>query len=1163
MRMKPLLMFLGIACGLAASRVAGAEPATVVDFGRDVQPVFKERCYKCHSAEQSKGGFRLDSRRSAFEGGDSGKPAIVPKSPATSRLLQFVRGTQEGEVMPPKGERLTESQIRILETWISQGAPWPDAFDVAGRPELKHWAFRRPQPPPAPAVHNARWVRNGVDPFVLASMEARGLSPAPEADVHSLVRRVALDLTGLPPTPAEVDAYVADTAPGAYERMVDHFLASPAYGERWARLWLDLARYADSKGYGSDPLRPYMWRYRDWVIDAFNRNLPYDQFTIEQLAGDLLPNARVDQLLATAFHRNTMANDEGGTDDEEFRVAAIKDRIDVTMQVWMGLTFGCAKCHSHKYDPISQREYYSFFAFFNQTADADRNDDSPRQATPTEAQQKRLDQLKGDLAPLREELEHPRADFSAAQARWTERVRQSDREWQVLAPLSATALSHTELYHEPDHALAAVGAVPATNTYTLEFPAPRDAVTAIKVELLPSSGGSVERIGRGSASGVHLSEIRLTARPAEPRPPEGRYVRVELPGKQKFLSLAEVEAWSGGRNVAREGKASQSSTDFGGEAPRAIDGNTSGEYTRNSVTHTRASDDPWWEVDLGKAQRIERIVVWNRGDGVEDRLSGYRVTLLDEQRHPVVSQSFAQAPRLSQQIPLNGEVQVAVARATASRSEPGHEAGMLIDGDAKSFWSPDGDRDRRQEIVLTLAKPLVIPAGDRLVVTLAQNQADRGTLARCRVLATGVEEPLPALPSSVRVAASTPVLDRTAEQERALRDYYWRLTPEFRALQERIKPLEEAMASVDREVVRTPILKELPLDQQRKTHMLIKGNFLNPGDAVSAVVPSAFHPFPEGAPTNRLGVARWLVDPANPLTARVAVNRFWAALFSRGLVETEEDFGTQGTPPTHPELLDWLATEYLRLGWDTKAFLKMVVSSATYRQSVQVTPEKLQKDPRNVWLSHAPRPRLEAEIIRDQALALSGLLSRKMHGPSVYPIQPPNLWQAAFNGERNWATSDGEDRHRRALYTFWRRTVPYPSMITFDAPSREYCTIRRIPSNTPLQAFVTLNDPVYVEAAEALARRIQREGGEGAENRLRWAYKLATSRPVDGRQLEALMQLYRESLERFRADPTGARQMAFGQLPGDDREGADAAESAAWTVVANVLLNLDVVLTKG
>jgi hypothetical protein len=782
-----------LAVSLAVTGATAAEPPAAVDFNRDVRPILSKNCFACHGPDDGHRArnLRLDRRDDALKERRKGKP-IVPGQPNESLIFARVTAADDAERMPPaeSGNRLSADQIDILKRWIAQGAPYAE-----------HWSFVAPRSPSLPSVADPAWSRNGIDAFVFDRLSRAGLTPSPSADRFTLIRRLSLDLRGLPPSPAEVDAFIAEKAPDAYERLVDRFLADPAYGERWARVWLDLARYADSAGYGSDPLRPNIYPYRDWVIAAFNRNLPYDQFTIEQIAGDLLPAATPEQRVATAFHRNTMTNTEGGTDDEEFRVAAVKDRVDTTLQVWMGLTAGCAKCHTHKYDPISQTEYYRLFAVFNQTADSDKEDERPTMPYPTAEQSAANRRIDADVAGLKNRLDT-----------WTPaRVASLVGDWRLGLPAEALAL-------------------------------------------------------RG---------------------------------------------------------------------------------------------------------RIERL----------------------------------------------------------EKSRP--------------------------------------------------------------------------------------------------------------------------------KVTKVPVMVELPADKRRETRLMRKGNFLDLADKVEPGVPAAFHPLPASAKADRMGLARWLVDPANPLTARVAANRLWAQMFGVGLVETEEDFGTQGEPPSHPELLDWLATEYVRRDWDTKAMVRLIVISATYRQSARVTPDRLAKDPRNRLLSRSTRLRLEAEAVRDQALAISGLLSRTIGGPSVFPVQPDGLWQAAFNGQRTYPTSEGTDRYRRGLYTFWRRTVPYPSMATFDAPSRETCTVRRIRTNTPLQALVTLNDPVYVEAAQALARRIVREGGTAAESRASFGLRLCLSRPPRPDQVQELAKLHVSELARFGGDVTAARKLA-GEVPA----GMDAADLAAWTVVANVLLNLDGVLTK-
>ncbi len=830
-------LMIGLGFAVAASggepNPADGKPRPAVDFNREVRPILAKKCLACHGPDEAKRArdLRLDRRDSAVTLLKSGETAIVAGDPDSSALIARIIEDDETLRMPPRktGPRLTTAEIETLARWIREGAKYAPP-----------WALVPPRRETPPAVRDTRWARNPLDAWVLERIEQEGLAPSLEADRYTLIRRLSLDLRGLPPTPAEIERFVHDPAPDYVERAVDRFLADPALGERWARMWLDLARYADSAGYGSDPLRLNIWRYRDWVIDAFNHDLPYDKFTIAQIAGDLLDHPTLVDRMATAFHRNTMTNTEGGTDDEEWRVAAVKDRVDTTMQVWMGLTVGCAKCHSHKFDPITQDEYYQLFAFFNQSADADRGDESPTIPVPTPLMIERIAALDAQLAKERAGLDHatlPRGGFT----KW---------------------LADAE------------------------------------------KPGSAERKG-------------LT------------------PAIQSILDLAAEK------------------------------------------------------------------------------------------------------------------------------------------------------RSRAQ----------------------------------------------------------------TDSLERAFRA----VAAEFKPYRDRIAALETTRPQVPT----LPVMEELPADRRRVTKLLRKGNFLDPGHPVQAATPRALNPFPEGAPVNRLGLARWLVDNRNPLTARVAVNRIWARVFGIGLVESEEDFGVQGEPPSHPALLDWLAIEYRESGWDTKALLRMITTSAVYRQSSRTTPLLLARDPRDRLLARFPRLRLEAEMVRDQALEASGLLCRKLGGPSVFPVQPDGLWQAAFNGERAWKTSPGGDRHRRGIYTFWRRTIPYPSMAAFDAPSREICAIKRIPTNTPLQAFVTLNDPVYVEVAQALGRRLAREGGNSPRERVGLGLLLCLGRPARPEQVEPLIELYHAELKRFQGDPAAAADLAGGAT------GRDAAEQAAWTAVASVLLNLDGFLTRG
>jgi hypothetical protein len=1151
--------------GLMPQLLAAAPPPATVDFGRDIRPILSKNCFACHGQDNAHRAarLRLDRRASATKTLKSGATPIVPGAPAKSELVRRITATDEAERMPPKetGNHLTRVQMALLQRWIEQGAPYAE-----------HWSFVKPQRPQLPEVKSRSWPRNGLDYFVLARLDREGLQPSAEADRFTLLRRASLDLRGLPPTPQEVDAFARDTSPDAYEQAIDRFLKDPAYGERWARMWLDLARYADSAGYGSDPLRT-IWRYRDWVIDAYNRNLPYDQFTIEQIAGDLLPHPTLGQKMATAFHRNTMTNTEGGTDREEFRVAAVKDRVDTTLEVWMGLTMGCAKCHSHKYDPITQPEYYQFYAFFNQTADADRPDESPVLEAPLPAQLEQLRQIDARMAVLQKQLDTPTPQLAREQEKWEAELR-TKTEWHILKPTAMKTESGAAIQLLPDGSLRVQGAQAKNDVYTLTTRIDLKDFTALRLESLPDPGLPGGGAGRAADGNFVLSRLSAEITPVDKKTSGliGRFVRVDLPGESRILSLAEVQVWRGDKNLARQGKASQISTDFDGRAELAIDGNTNGDYfAALSTTHTRQEKDPWWEVKLAENAQVDRIVLWNRTDGgLQPRLSGARVSLLDNDRRVVWSQIVTQAPQRDRELFPDGRQAVdfgaSDTRADFAQDKfPAQEA-VLARQLKETGWAVGPRQKERHEAVFLSTRYSSGPFGAAGLVDLTVRLEHRYkrpnyTLGHFRLSVTNSPALVrrAALAADVQTILDIPVAQRSPAQREAL-------ARAFRKEAASLRPILDQLAKLSnmrpQGLPTLPVMVELPLDQRRETHLMNKGNFLSLGDKVEPAVPAAFHPFPSDAPKNRLGVAKWLVDPNNPLTARVAANRYWAQLFGTGLVETEEDFGTQGELPTHPELIDWLATEYVRLGWDTKAFLRLVVTSATYRQTSKVTADLVAKDPRNRLLTRGPRFRLEAEMVRDQALALSGLLSRKMHGRSVYPPQPPGLWQAAFNGQRTWATSQGEDRYRRGLYTFWRRTVPYPSMATFDAPSREICSLRRIRTNTPLQAFVTLNDPVYVEIAQALARRIVKEGGSTVKERARYGLQLCLARPPQPeqvRQVAALFQTEHEHYRQYAKDASALATEPLGPLP----QGMQADELAAWTVVANVLLNLDGVLTKG
>ena len=1008
-------------CSAFLPTVAKAqEPAAKpVSFVRDIRPILAKHCYACHGPDeaQRKGKLRLDSRDDAFLKHETGTP-FAARSLDDSEVYQRITSTDATDRMPTGKDAapLLPEQIALIKRWIEEGAKWES-----------HWAFEAPVKPTVPLAEVADPSLKPIDRFIRAKLKAEGLEPSPEADPSTLLRRVSLDLTGLPPAPEIAAVYLKNPTPEAYETLVDQLLAQPAYGERWARIWLDLARYADTKGYEKD-LKRSIYRFRDWVIDSLDADKPYDRFSIEQLAGDLLPNPTPDQLLATAFHRNTLTNDEGGTDNEEFRVAAVKDRVDTTGQVWLGLTLNCAKCHSHKYDPISLREYYQIYGFFNQTADNDLGDDSPLEAFPAPEQKQRLEAIAKEIELKEASLGQETPERLKRLSDWEASRKRSA--WRALEAKSAKAASGSALKTLVDRSILAAGAGPSVETYTATYKLEPGKVKALRLETLVDP--SMPQGGVGRSKG------------------DGNFV---LTGIQATI-------------VAKDG-------------------------TRQPLTFTKA------EADFAQDQYPVEHVLKNP----------------DPKHH-----GWAVSPKLNEP------------HQAVFHCEP---AGEIAEG-------------AELEVVLDHQFQFAYPGF---------------SIGRFRVALS--DQDAPAIdsepPAEINAIVNTPAEKRSPEQVKRLLRHVNENSPEGKAIRETVAKLKAESEGIV-QAVRTPIYRELPLEKRRVTKIHRRGNFLDQGDTVEPNVPSSFPALASDAPRNRLGFARWLFDPANPLTARVAVNRQWSVFFGKGLVETQEDFGSQGQPPSHPELLDWLAVSFREHGWSLKWLCREIVLSSTYKQSSKVTPELARKDRVNRWLARGPRFRLEAEMIRDNALAVSGLLSHKMHGPSVMPYQPDGIWRSTYNADK-WVTSPGEDSHRRSLYTFIKRTSPYPAMLAFDAPSRELCTVRRIATNTPLQALVTLNDPVYIEAAQGLARRMRSEGGDALEKQIAFGLKAALLREPTEREVEALSALYQRRRQAYEKDQAAAVAFAtdpIGPLPAN----AKADELAALTAVANVILNLDEFLTK-
>ena len=1135
---------------LLATTILALSPAllladNVPDFAHEIRPILSNHCFKCHGPDQDErkggkegsGGLRLDTEEGAHAD-LGGLKALVPGKPDESELIARIISKESDELMPPpkSGKKLTLQEIDLLTRWVKAGGKY-----------TKHWAY-------APLEIREPDSTKSIDSFIRALLEKEGLTPQPEADPATLCRRLYLDLTGLPPPPEEAETFAnrPNKSDTTYEQLVDKLLASPAYGEHWARMWLDLARYADSAGYADDPSRT-IWAFRDYVIRALNANQPFDQFTIEQIAGDLLPNATEDQIIATAFHRNTMTNSEGGTNDEEFRNAAVVDRVNTTMSVWMGTSFACAQCHTHKYDPITQAEYFRMFAFFNNTDDADRRDETPLLKFFSDDQKAQRAQWESEVSALDAKFKTPVPELIAQAANWA-RTFPAKIEWTTAKPAVLKAQSGAAM-NVADDGSVRVASDAKTDTYTVEVPVgPK--LTGLRIEALPKSDGG----------NFVVTRVLASLRPPTPqKTPRARFIRIELPGKGKLLQLAEVQIFSGGENIAPRGEATQNSTYAGAVAKRAIDGNTAGEYEKNSVAHTADGDDPWWEVDLKAEQNIDRVVIWNRFE-LPERMQGFRLVALDAQRQPVWSRNENDAPKLSTAIELNGGREIKFTDAVADFTQADFDESLVLSEAAspkrgqkkgpQKGWAVGGSTTEPHTLALLTGNTIEVEPGSKLRVVIEQQSPyEKSTLGHFKIQTTDdarVGDLLTTPGDVVAAIASDPASPRVV-------DFYAReVARSMAADRMRIAALRKQVDAMTPATV--PVMRDLAAAQRRKTHVQIRGNYLSLGEEVSEGVPAAFNPLPKDAPLNRLTLAKWLVDERNPLTPRVTANRFWEMIFGIGLVRTSEEFGAQGELPSHPELLDWLAGELVRGKWDAKRFLKTIVMSATYRQSSRVTPELAERDPENRLLARGPRFRLSAEMVRDQALAVSGLLSRKMYGPSVRPVRPALGLAAAFGGGLDWQTSAGEDQHRRALYTEWRRTSPYPSMTTFDAPNREVCTIRRNRSNTPLQALVTMNDPVYIEAAQALARRISKAGATPADH-VRFGFQLCLSRPPSETERQRLTALFDEALAVYKQDAAKANEMAtvpIGPVPA----GADVAELAAWTTVANVLLNLDETLMK-
>ena len=1163
-----------ISCALASAARA-AEGTPDVRFNRDVRPILSNYCYKCHGPDENErqAGLRLDVPEVAFGELDSGERVIVPGDIEASELVARITHDDEYLRMPPTDEekQLSPDEIETLKRWVVAGAEYEG-----------HWAFTPPERPQLPEVEQTDWPRNPIDTFILARLEAEGLAPSPEADKPTLIRRATFDLTGLPPTIEEIDAYLADTSEAAYETVIERLLDSPHYGEHMARHWLDYARYGDTHGLHLDNERS-IWPYRDWVISAFNDNMPFDQFTIEQLAGDLLPQPELDQLVATGFNRCNVTTSEGGAIDEEFRVRYAVDRVETTATVWMGLTLGCAVCHDHKYDPFTQKEFYSLFAFFNslteKAMDGNRLDPPPTVRVPSDELAVQIDAMSEEVAAARQKVDELGAVVAEAQTAWESQWRERlAGTWRPLELQEFTSQNGTSLAKLDDGSLLAGGENPEKDVY--EIVAPIDGpiialqLVALTDESLPAKGP-----GRSDNSNFVLSEIE-----------------VEVAGSQSPTEFEQVSFAAATADLSQKGFPPTAAVDG------ALDPATGWAIAGFDHHEPRAAIF-YFDRPVGDEGSVLRVRLHQVSQYAQHTIGRLRLSVaVDEPLLPVaLGRWYTVGPFPAD----DGNT----AFATAFPPESGvdlaatYEAGLawsprddLIDGAAVELSGENGATYLYREVYVPEARTLRLGFGsdDALRVWLndqlvLDRNVQRGHAANadevdlelepgvnrllCKVVNYGgayafscnkLSEGGTDVPLQLAAALALGPESRTPDQQQQINSYYRdRHAPEWAAASARLATLEQEKQQLVEQAPQSLVMEDMA--EPRQAYLLIRGEYDNRGDPVDPGVPAALPPMPEGAPVNRLGLARWLVDPSHPLTARVVVNRYWQRYFGTGLVRTSEDFGSQGQWPSHPELLDWLAVEFIESGWDIEHMQRLIVSSATYRQSAHVTEELVARDPQNRLLARGSRFRLDAEVIRDNALAVSGLLVPAVGGPSVKPYQPLGIWKAVgytSSNTANFQRDDGEALYRRSMYTFWKRTAPPPSMQTFDAPTREACTVRRARTNTPLQALVLMNDVQFVEAARKFAERIMHEGGTTPAERVRYAFRLATARTPDDAEVDVLEAAYNDLVAQYQQQKFAAvRLVTAGEAPRD--ESLDVIELAAWTVVGSVIRTLDATVSQG
>jgi hypothetical protein len=1068
-----LALFL-TAVGTRVACWANDSPDAVL-FNRDIRPILSDRCYTCHGPDKAnrKTNMHFDTEEGAFTALNSGGFAIVRGDPAKSMMVQRISSDNPAFRMPPAYmgyAKLPDHEIDLIRRWVAQGAKWQ-----------KHWSFIPPEIAPQPQVTHKDWPRNAIDYYVLAHLEHAGLTPSPMADPATLIRRVTLDLTGLPPTPAEVDAFLNDHSPNAYEKVVDRLLASPRYGENMAWQWLDAARYADTNGYQSDGVRN-MWRWRDWVIDAYNRNMPFNQFTVDQLAGDMLPHATRDQIVATGFNRNHRTSAEGGIIDEEFRTAYVVDRVDTTSNVWLGLTIGCARCHDHKFDPILQKEYYQLFAYFNNVPEKgfvyNFGNEEPYIKDPTSDEEAKLKELDANLAAKQASYTSLQPEITKSQRTWERWVKSS---------------------HLPDWNVS--------DGLILNYPLNGDL---------------------GEMTGVYDRRNSFNH-----QPPQGETVT-----KPDDPLQAVVTGGSDAKLPFVPGKLGKAAS---------FDGNhfVNGGKVLSFNYLDPVSFAAWIDPTAANGAILSSVEDVHEGAGyglyLRDRKLTYHFT--------VRWTDLGMRLEAKQPLALN----------------QWHHVAFTYDGKMKPSgcrFYVDGVAQETNVLFDSMVWPLGDPQPFRIGAGEGPEDRFHGAIEDVRIYnrALSPEEVavLPVTETVPEIASISPRRRTPAQANKLAFCFLDQYAPAD--VQESHLQLAEAQKERDQYYASIPTVMVMKEGPPRDAFILKRGAYDAHGDKVSAGLPHVLPPMPAGFPNNRLGLAEWLVDRSNPLTARVTVNRFWQMLFGTGLVKTVDDFGSQGEWPAYQDVLDYLAVKFMDSGWDVKALLKTMVMSATYRQSSKVTPALLEKDPENRLLARGPRFRLPPQAIRDQALAIAGLLVERVGGPPVKPYQPPGLWEEVSFGD-SYKPDTGEGLYRRSLYTFWKRTVAPPTMVTFDASTRETCIVRANRTNTPMQALDLMNDVTYVEASRKFAERMMKEGGTTPEERINYAFRLALARPPKPAEQSVLLDTLSQFKARYHAKPDAAvKYLSQGNSPRDPK--LDPVELAAYTSVASLIFNLDETITK-